>query len=326
MSGIELTTKPLRPVGGEVLGLVPGCENDPEFARAVYDAWLEYGILLFRNVESSAQHIALSRCLGELEIHPVVEARAKEDPLFIEIGGSKPSLPIVYDGVNLRINRIPWHRDTAFTPDICKGAMLRMLEIPQIEGETLLADTAAAYNGLPQEMKDRLETLEYVASYRYGNTDTRPGNIWKTARDATEKEFPGGAERRRMRDFLMENKESRFPSVIHPALLVHPEGGRKCIFLSLTHAEYFLGMERSESDQLLEYLSAHMTQPQYVYKHRWAVNDAIAWDNRRFMHASNGNKPSEPRRGLRTTLAGSLRVGRYLDKSSMKMDRPAVVD
>jgi taurine dioxygenase len=322
MHNIKMAVRTLDPVGAEITGLVPGSESDPGFARALYEAWLEYGILLFRNVSTAEQHIALSRCLGELEIHPVVKARAPEDPRFIEIGGSKLSPAIVFDEDHLRVNCVAWHRDTAFSVDICKGAMLRMLEIPDREGETLLGDTAAAYDDLPQDMKNRLATLEYKATFRYATTDERPGNIWSTARDATDEEVPGNSLRLAARD--SKERLEEFPSVVHSAVITHPESGRKCLFISPTHADYFLGMDRAESDALLKQLVDHMTQPKYVFKQRWAVNDAVAWDNRRVIHAAVGNHPSYKRRGLRTTLTSDKRVGRFYDESIGPRSKPAI--
>ena len=105
--------------------------------------------------------------------------------------------------------------------------------------------------------------------------------------------------------------------MIQPAVLTHPESGRKCIFLSPTYVDFFLGLDLKVSDELLWYLTDHMLKPEYVYRHRWRENDAILWDNRRFMHAGMGNRPGEPRFGLRTTLAGPLRTGRYFDKDAV---------
>ena len=114
--------------------------------------------------------------------------------MFIELGGRKTTPAFLYDGADLRVNRIPWHRDTAYTPDICKGAMLRMLEVPPVEGETLFADTAMAYEDLPAHVKARLEGLEYRASLRLGTLEqTRPGALWQTAREATREEDPQGS-------------------------------------------------------------------------------------------------------------------------------------
>jgi taurine dioxygenase len=63
-----------------------------------------------------------------------------------------------------------------------------------------------------------------------------------------------------------------------------------------------------------------MTDPRFVYRHSWSVNDAIIWDNRRFLHAAYGNKPEYRRRGLRTTLADKLHAGRYVDDTAARMD------
>jgi taurine dioxygenase len=311
------------PVGAEISALTEGAESDCEVVAALYAAWLEHGILLFRNVDSAARHLALSRCFGELEIHPFPEARAEENPLFIELGGKKTTPAFIYDGSDLRVNRIPWHRDTAYTPDICKGAMLRMLEAPSSEGETLFADTAMAYDDLPTDVKARLQRLEYKASLRLGTLEqTRPGALWETAREATQEEAPTGCSTVP----YAPTAQSRYPSVVQPAVLLHPESGRTCIFLSPTYVDFFLGMDQSQSDELLHYLVGHMTQARYIYKHHWSVNDAIVWDNRRMMHAAVGNRLGDRRRGLRTTLTGPLRTGRYFDESTVSPRGPALVD
>lgn len=318
MSQKGFSVRPMA-VGAEIVGFVPGSEEDPSVRGGLYNAWLEHGILLFRGVDSIDRHLAISRCFGELEIHPVPEVRFSEDPYLIEIGAptsgakKKPTV-YVFDGDKVRINRIAWHRDTAYTPDICKGAMLRMLEVPAHEGETMLADTATAWDDLPADVKAQLEHLEYKATIciEHMNTQGRPGIFWKTVRVATDEEDQGSQDRRDQSSAI----DSRYPSVIHPAVLTHPESGRKCIFLSPTYVDYFLGLGDSESTKLLNYLAGHMLQPKYVYKHKWQVNDAIVWDNRRFMHAGMGNLPGDPRYGLRTTLAGPMRTGRYFDPNA----------
>jgi taurine dioxygenase len=324
MSIADLSIHAMR-VGAEVAGFAEGMEADPEVRQALYQAWLDHGILLFRNVGSTAQHLAISRCFGDLEIHPVPEVRSAENPYLIELGVrmsgmGRPPTVYVFDDDQMRINRIAWHRDTAYTPDICKGAMLRMIEVPREEGETLLADTAKAWDDLPADLKARLEQLEFRATIRtaHMNTIGRPGVFWKSVRLASEEEFPGNAERSG-RDGAID---ARYPSVVHPAVLTHPESGRKCIFLSPTYVDFFLGMDQRESDALLWRLTEHMLKPDYVYRHGWRASDAIVWDNRRFMHAGMGNRPGEPRFGLRTTLAGPLRTGRYFDENAEPAPAP----
>jgi taurine dioxygenase len=311
---MEIQIHPMR-VGAEVAGFVDRMEARPNVRAALYDAWLEHGILLFRGVDTIERHLALSRCFGELEIHPVPEVRSSENPYLIEIGarsngvGRAPTV-YIFDGDQTRINRIMWHRDTAYTPDICKGAMLRMVEVPEAEGETLLADTAMAWDDLPDTLKQKLDALEFQATIRssHMNTIGHPGVFWKSVRLASDADFPGNSERCASDAAI----DGRYPSVIHPAVLTHPESGRKCIFLSPTYVDFFLGMEKNESDALLWFLSDHMLQDKYVYRHKWRPDDAIIWDNRRFMHAGMGNRLGDPRFGLRTTLAGPLRTGRYV--------------
>src|SRR6266567_1619838 len=90
------------PVGAEVIGLPAGSEGDPAVQRALYDAWLEHGILLFRGVDTIDRHLAISRCFGELEIHPVPEVRYPQNKYLIELGapangGRRKPVPHVYD-------------------------------------------------------------------------------------------------------------------------------------------------------------------------------------------------------------------------------------
>ena len=311
-------------VGAEIVGLCVDDPLTPETAAALYRAWLDHGFLLFRGVSTVERHLALTRCFGELEIHPVPEVRSKTNPWLIELGapmqgdGARVPTVFVFDDGDMRINRIAWHRDTAYAPDICKGAMLRMLEVPEAEGETMLADSAKAWDDLPAELQQRLETLEFKATLRTAHLRLtgRPGVFWNDVRLASDEEFPGNAERAG-RDGQLDD---RYPSVIHPAVMTHPESGRKCIFLSPTYVDHFLGMERDESDALLAWLTDHMLKPDYVYKHRWQVDDAILWDNRRMLHAGMGNRPDEPRFGLRTTLAEPMLTGRYVDPQASKPD------
>ena len=314
MATPEFSIKPLDPVGAEVNGL-GGLESfDAATAQALNQAWFEHGILLFRGIASAEAHIALSRCFGEIEVHPLPELRAPENPFFFPLGGERVSAQ-VFDETDVLVNRIPWHRDTAFTPTMCMGAILRMIEVPDAQGETLLGDTAAAYDALPEDMKHRLDSLEFHATISNGAVEhTGLGAWWSTVREPRDDEFPEGVTPFRTDAYP---DKSRFPPVIMPAVLTHTDSGRKCLFISPMNVDYFLGMDRAESDALLTELVAHMTSARFVYKHRWSPNDALIWDNRRFIHAAFGNRPGETRRGLRTTLAAKFKVARYADGSGM---------
>jgi taurine dioxygenase len=309
MAQAQLTITPLDPVGAEVSGL-DGEAFSPEVKLELNQAWLEYGVLLFRNVASAEQHLAISHAFGELEIHPLKELRDENNPYFFPLGGP-PMVAQVYDEKDMRVGRIPWHRDTAFRAEICKGGMLRVLEARTSEGETLLADTAAAYDALPDDIKARIETLEYVAEVSHGSPDyLGPANWWTTARMARDEEYPEGIDP--PRDIQWPDNSGLAP-VIYPAKLRHPESGRTCLFLSPMNIKQFIGMSEAESDEFEAYLVRHMTEPRFVYRHRWSDNDAVLWDNRRFIHAAAGYPATETRLAMRTTLADKMHVGRPLE-------------
>src|SRR6202012_3558630 len=105
----------------------------------------------------------------------------------------------------------------------------RMLEVPEHDGETMFADTAAAFDDLPDDVKIRIEELEYKATLRLTPVQqTRPGAFWRTVRPATAQEDPEGGDPKILSD------TNDYPSVIHPVVMRHPESGRRCIFLSPT--------------------------------------------------------------------------------------------
>src|ERR1700759_2152472 len=86
------------PIGAEIPGLRPGDERDPNVRAALYDAWLEHGILLFRNIETVEQHLSLSEAFGELEPHPFIPVRSAVHPMFMDVGGDRRGPATVYDG------------------------------------------------------------------------------------------------------------------------------------------------------------------------------------------------------------------------------------
>jgi len=307
------------PVGGEVKGLEPGDEHDPAVRHDLFDAWLAYGFLVFRRISSAEQHLAVSRIFGELELHPLEFMRSEDEPLLMELGGKRQrGRALVYDDRDMRLGRLPWHRDTAYTPDICKGAMLRMLAVPSRYGETLFADTAMAYDELPAELKLRLEQLEYTAALRPIREDTR-GATWSKMRLATRQEDSEGFD-------SALNVQPQGPVVIHPMVVAHPESGRKALFLSPKDSLGIVGLPAVESDELLAFLTDHLASPRFVYKHAWAADEAVLWDNRRIIHAALGYEVGERRWAVRTTLSGALRTGRYLDGGVEPSQDPVTAD
>ena len=303
----QLTIRPMT-IGAEILNL-PDDPSDPQVQAQLRAAWLKHGLLLFHEITSIEQHLTASGALGELEPHPLTSMRAPEHELFMTVG-SDTGQPYIYDESQIKVGTMPWHRDTAYTVAIAKGAMLRILETPQADGQTHFADTAAAYDDLPACLKARLAGLEYVARLKHTPMEqSGPGAIWTTVRQLSDDEWTHSGLNKADFD---RPRPTELPPVVHPATIVHPESGRTMLFLSPKEFDFFLGLTPADSAALFAEICAHMLQDKYVYTHSYAVNDAMAWDNWRFMHAAAGSRVGDRRHGLRTTLAGDLVVGRPL--------------
>ena len=297
------------PVGAEIWGLDASQPIGEATRKALYQAWLQNGILIFKETPvTNAQHLALSRCFGEIEKHPMQQLWADEEPYLMELGGKNTVTPaFVYNGTELRTGRLPYHRDTGYIPEICKGAMLRFVELPDEDGETCFADTQKAYDTLPAALKQRIENLEFKATLRIGAfSQSGPGATWQTVRAPTNEEWPHAPVRMPGADVMHQ-----YPSVVHPVVIRHPETGCKSVYFSPTYVDEFLGVDRYEGEILLAELVGYMLDTRVTYTHKWNFNELIIWDNRRMLHGALGYHPKYTRRGLRTTLKETLHSGRY---------------
>lgn len=293
-------------IGAEVSGLdldtsIPRSQQD-----AMNEAWLDAGILLFRGVgDSPEKQLALSRVFGELEVHPIENIRVEGYPELIWLSNRKSNqaAPVYYyDGV-ATVGRIPWHTDLVYTTTPNRGALLRMLEMPASGGETGWIDTAAAYDALPRDTRQRIEHLE--AQFRF-------------CADPREMRF-GRPEVTRPDESNLANEKAfypDFPDTVHPLVWRHPVSGRKALCVSPLHLCAVVDMDAAEGDALLSELVAHATSDRFSVVHRWQPNDMVLWDNLRSMHRAFGNPPDAARLVHRTTLKSDVTMGRLLDPGS----------
>ena len=295
------TLKPLDHIGREVVGLDFAHLADREVAAALYAAWLEHGVLLFREAGTSDEvHLRLSRIFGELEEYSVKEILVKDNPDLIFIGGeSQKGTPKIIDGEK-RAGFVYYHHDTNYTPYVPKGAVLRMAITPERGGDTVWTDTRLAWEALPQHLKSRIEGLSAVVSSSSGIPDRRlwgwPGHTavyGEASPDAFE--FNPGAPR------------------VEPLVTVHPETGAKALMIDPLDFVKIVGMDQAEGDELFEEIAAHALRPEFSYRHHWAVHDMVAWDNRRTMHCAMGYPYELSRLAYRTTLAGGMAIGAWYD-------------
>ena len=176
--------------------------------------------------------------------------------------------------------RSGWHTDHSFKEFPPKATLLHGHEIPSEAGHTRFCNTEKAYEDLPKATKQRLEGLMAVHSY-----DTLRAAARAVARTAEEIE--------------------ETPDVVHPLVRTHDETGKKALYFNSNRTDRVVGLERAESDQLLDAIHVHMTQPHYRYDHDWRVGDIVVWDNRCLIHSVNVDYPvGEPRIHLRALIKG----------------------
>jgi alpha-ketoglutarate-dependent 2,4-dichlorophenoxyacetate dioxygenase len=260
----------------EVRGIDLRLGLNPSAAEELYDAFLEYGVLLIPGQAIDIQaHLAFARVFGELwELPTWSKNRRIATPLLddvsnLDIAGKQlddTSEKLLFQRANLL-----WHSDLSSNAVAAKASLLHAEEIALEDGRTEFADPRGGYDALPLEMKRRLDGL--VGEFNFTHARMLSG-------------YNGPA--------LAKTRET-MPSSFHPLVRVHPETGRKNLFLG-GNLERILGLPEEESRTLISELTDFTTQPRFVYRHRWAVNDLLIWDNRRALHRATPFDASRYRR------------------------------
>ena len=169
-------------------------------------------------------------------------------------------------------------------------------------GDTIFANQYAAFETLSPKMQSFLEGLEGVHD--------------ASLIEGLDKRGPEVAN-----EFRRLN-----PMVVHPAVRVHTESGKKALYVN-ERVRTFLGLSEAESKPIVKFLCDHSVQPKFTYRHYWTIGDFVMWDNRCMVHLAVGDyDPSEIRHMIRTSGMGDY-VGRYLDPvaAAAQMKAPPAV-
>ncbi|MGI9386113.1 MAG: TauD/TfdA dioxygenase family protein [Methyloligellaceae bacterium] len=259
-------------LGAEIAGVDLKSIDDAEFAE-IHDAFLAHSVLVFRGQDFDMEKfLEFGRCYGPLRPHIVRKSRHPVLPDLMvmdnkivdtKIGAvDKPAVNLVKRGA-------VWHTDTSYDFVTAKATQLYARAIPSTGGDTLFSSTYAIYDALPAPLQRRLEGLR--ATYKYG----------------------GRLEREVQ---LLEEEDRIRPAAVHALLRTHPETGRKAIYFNPGQVMDIEGMDKAESDALIDALKGYIETPDGDYRHRWRVDDLVLWDNRCVVHAATGDYPPDERR------------------------------
>jgi taurine dioxygenase len=247
----------------------------------IYRAFLQHGILLFRNQDiTREQHIEFSRRFGELDRHDALPRDRHPDYPEILMVTNEPKP----DGQpsDTRYTGRQWHSDMSFTTKPSLGSILRSIAVPEVGGDTLFANMTMAYDALSDGMQKLIADLHGIHL-----SGTR-----KIANSASG--VPRAEEQKRIN-----------PPVAQPVVRVHPETGRKALYIG-EKVKRFDGMTEEESTPLIDYLVRHATRPEFLYRHQWKKHDIVVWDNRCTMHQALGDFDETKLRHMeRTTVLGT---------------------
>lgn len=312
-----ITTSPLSShLGLEVLGADLTHELDEAARKAVLDAWIQAGVILFRGAGTSDEiQMRLSQVFGEMEPAATADMNRPDNPYLMTLAydpdDKSPRFAQHYNvgGIDVA-GWLGFHWDQSFMPTIVRGAVLCMKEPSPEMGETGFIDAIAAYDRLSDAMKQRIECLEVVYEF---NPDMASGQFG-FRKDISPLPRVATAPKKEV--------SYNFPPVVHPMVITQQETGRKVLKLSPMHSRYILGMDKAESDALLTELAEHLCDERYAYFHKWGKDDLIVWDNWRVCHGAAGVPLHCKRLAQRTTIVGDYKVGRYLDPA---LDRDRAV-
>lgn len=281
-------------IGAEIRGLRLSADLPAPTFAAVRAALLRHKVLFFRDqghLDDAAQE-AFGRLFGEPVAHPTVPVRDGTRYLLeldSEHGGRANS----------------WHTDVTFDLAYPQVSVLRAVTIPAAGGDTVWANTAAAYQDLPEalrELADKLRALhtndyDYAASHAHA---TREGI-------------------RRYREVFT----STLYETEHPVVRVHPETGERTLVLG-HFVKKLLGYSSTDSAHLVAVLQGHVHRLENTVRWRWREGDVAIWDNRATQHYAINDYGDARRVVRRVTIAGDVPVG--VDGKPSVAIRPAPAD
>ena len=224
------------------------------------------------------QFVAFARRFGPPEPHVIDQFHHPADPNILILSNRKK------DGqpVGLADAGTYFHTDYSYLQVPARATMLYSIEVPKVGGNTLFANQYAAYDDLPDALKQRIGPM--IAVHHYGNRKVEDDMSRVAASPLTDEQ------------------KAKMPLITHPIVRSHPVTGRKSLYAVSGSSYGIVGMPENEAVALLDELAAHATQPKYQLSYAYRVGDVVIWDNASLLHSATLTDPDDPRTLWRITI------------------------
>ena len=261
-------------LGAEISGIDLAAELPEATIAAIRAAFVEHQVIFFRDQTLSPERqTAFGRRFGPLNVHPYVAGMA-DHPEVMEIV-KEPEDRINFGG--------GWHSDMSFLEHPSIGSILYAVELPDWGGDTLFASQAAAFEALTPGMQATLEGLNAVHS---------------AGREYSAK----GASAQKRKAMSVVEAEGAVGEFVHPVVKVHPETGRKALYVNPAFTMRFDGWSTKESRPLLNFLFEHCRYEGFTCRFAWKPGSVAMWDNRSVWHFALNDYPGQRRHMRRVTV------------------------
>jgi alpha-ketoglutarate-dependent taurine dioxygenase len=268
-------------LGAEIGGvdLASAAEDDARIVE-IRALLLQHKVLFFRDQDiTPGQHVAFARRFGELEVHPVYPHHPDH-----------PELVLLDRDTAKAARENIFHTDVSWRETPSLGSILRCVECPAMGGDTIWVDMVAAYEALPQRVKERIGGLlaMHDIAHAFG------GKVPRDERAALAR---------------------RYPPQEHPVVRTHPETGAKILYVNQAFTTHFSNYTAAgelrvgsdfalEANALMAYLMQQAAIPEYQVRLRWRPNTIAFWDNRATQHYAVADYHPAVRRMMRATIIG----------------------
>ena len=242
----------------------------------IHEILLERKVVFFRNQQhlTKEQHVQFGRRFGTLEIHPFSQP-VQDFPHILRIKNDK------HRPASINV----WHSDVTWRTKPSLGSILLMRKKPKFGGDTLFCDSHCQFDGLAQELKDKIQGLTAVHDF---------------------KGFRRAQRRLGVPQQIIDEMRTHFPQASHPVVRTHPNTGKQSLYVSQNFTEHIQGVSAEESARILKVLYAQCRVPEYQCRFQWEEGSIAFWDNRACQHYASADYYPDSRVVERVTVCGGV--------------------